>query len=325
MNLLFVMDELSRIHPKKDTTYLLIQETFRRSDKVYFCGPPQLKVKEKKVFADCCEIEKLTTHSQDSSQTVFSLGEISEKPLKDFSIVFMRKDPPFDLHYLTSLYVLEKAKEDTLVINNPTGLFHCNEKLMTLNFLDLCPDTLVSSNSREIKIFVKKHGGKAVLKPIYLAGGEGIFLLQIGDRNMNSILEKATLFGKETVLIQRYLPEVENGDKRLIVLDGEPVGAVLRLAEKDELRSNIHVGGECVKTEITPNDQKICERLKPTIKEQGLFFVGLDIIGDYVTEINVTSPTGFQEINRLDHLKKDQTLEAKFFDRLLEKFPTLEK
>ena len=323
MKLLFVMDELEKIHPQKDSTFLLIKEALRRKFSPFFCNIHHLKVSNNDVLTFCCEIAAINPHKKNFSKVESSLRPSVEMSLDEFDFVFMRKDPPFDLEYLTSLYLLEKASKKTIVVNHPKGLIHCNEKLSTLKFPELCPETLVSSNSEDIKSFLEKHGGKGVIKPIYQAGGEGIFLLQNGDRNLNSILETATSFGKEKVLIQRYLPEVEKGDKRLIVFDGEPVGAVLRIAGKDEIRSNIHVGGKCEKASISIQDKKICEKLKPYFQKEGLFFVGLDLIGNFITEINVTSPTGFQEINRLEDLQNEFTLEAKFFNQLLKKYDFL--
>ena len=196
------------------------------------------------------------------------------------------------------------------MLNNPGGLRAANEKLFALNFSAVIPPTLVSQDAERLKAFLEELGGEMIIKPVDGHGGAGIFYVQREDRNLNSILETATRQGREPIIAQQYLPAVRQGDKRLIVLNGEPLGCTLRVPRADEHRGNIHVGGTCVKAAVTPRDREICALVGPRLRREGLYFVGLDIIGEYLTEVNVTSPTGVQEIDRLDHV----CLEAKVID-----------
>jgi glutathione synthase len=188
-------------------------------------------------------------------------------------------------------------------MNNPRGLREANEKLYALRFPEQIPQTLVTSDKQRLKDFMEEHGGEMIIKPLDGCGGSGVFYLNTQDRNTNSILEAATENGRKLVMGQRYLPEIRQGDKRIIVLNGEPLGSVLRVPLEEETRGNIHVGGQCVKTEVTDRDQEICAALAPLLRDDGLYFVGLDVIGNYLTEVNVTSPTGIQEINSLDGVR----------------------
>jgi glutathione synthase len=223
----------------------------------------------------------------------------------------MRKDPPADAAYLYATMLLSLADErQTFVLNNPAGLREANEKLYSLNFPDAIPPTLVTYEIPRLKSFLEEQGGEMIVKPLDGHGGEGVFLATSKDRNLGAILETVTQFETRLIMAQRYLPEARKGDKRLIVLDGEPLGCTLRVPRDDEHRGNIHVGGNCVKAPISARDREICRMLKPRLERDGLYFVGLDIIGDYLTEVNVTSPTGVQEIDRLD----GANLEGKVID-----------
>jgi len=237
-------------------------------------------------------------------------GETVE-PLGAFDAVFMRKDPPFDIPYLHATQLLDLAQQDgAFVLNHPTGLRAANEKLYALHFPAVIPPTLVSPDPLRLKGFLEELGGEMIIKPIDGHGGAGVFYLHRDDRNVNSLLETATREGREPIIAQRYLPEVRQGDKRLIVLNGTPLGGALRVPRADEHRGNIHVGGTCVKAEVTALDYAICRELAPRLRQDGLYFVGLDIIGDFLTEVNVTSPTGVQEINALNEVR----LEAEVID-----------
>ncbi len=232
-------------------------------------------------------------------------------PLDAFDAIFMRKDPPADANYLYATMMLSLAdSRRTFVMNSPEGLREANEKLYALNFPAVIPPTLVTYESAGSRLFMEEQGGEMVVKPLDGHGGEGVFVLTRGDRNLNAILETATRFETRPIMAQRYIPEVRKGDKRLIVLDGEPLGCTLRVPMAAEHRGNIHVGGTCVKAEVTARDREICRVLKPRLQRDGLYFVGLDVIGDFVTEVNVTSPTGVQEIDRLDGVN----LEAQVID-----------
>jgi len=232
-------------------------------------------------------------------------------PLETFDAIFMRKDPPANLPYLYTTMLLSLVdRRRTFILNDPAGLREANEKLYTLNFPAVIPPTLVTDRIDRLKIFLAEQGGEMVVKPLDGHGGEGVFVVAKKDRNLHVILETATEFETRFTMAQRYIPEIRAGDKRLIVLDGEPLGCTLRVPRADEHRGNIHVGGRCIKAQVTARDQEICRVLKPRLERDGLYFVGLDIIGDYLTEVNVTSPTGVQEINRLDEVE----LEAQVID-----------
>jgi glutathione synthase len=217
-------------------------------------------------------------------------------------VVFMRKDPPFDMAYFFATHVLGLADPAaTLVVNDPRGLREANEKLYSLHFPDLIPESLVTADPARLKTFMETLGGEMIVKPLDGCGGAGVFHLHRGDRNLNAILEVSTLNATRLVMAQRYLPAIRSdGDKRLIVLAGEPLGAIRRVPQEDETRGNIHVGGRVERAPVDARDREICRRMAPRLAADGLYFVGLDIIGGLVTEVNVTSPTGVQEIDRLD-------------------------
>jgi glutathione synthase len=241
----------------------------------------------------------------------FTFHDESVEPLGAFDAIFMRKDPPFDIPYLHATQLLDLAQQEgAFVLNSPAGLRAANEKLYALNFSAVIPPTLVSQDVQRIKAFLDELGGEMIIKPIDGHGGSGIFYVHRDDRNLNSLLETATREGREAIIAQRYLPEVRQGDKRLIVLNGAPLGCTLRVPRADEHRGNIHVGGTCIKAEVTPRDREICRELALHLRQEGLYFVGLDIIGEYLTEVNVTSPTGVQEIDALNNVR----LEANVID-----------
>jgi glutathione synthase len=223
----------------------------------------------------------------------------------------MRKDPPFDLTYYFATQLLGLVDPRvTFVLNDPRGLREANEKLYALHFPDVIPESLVSADTARLKGFMESLGGEMIVKPLDGCGGAGVFHVHRGDRNLNAILELSTLNGTRLVMAQRYLPAVREGDKRLIVLAGEPLGAILRVPREDEHRGNIHVGGRVERASVDARDRDICRRMAPRLDADGLYFVGLDVIGGLVTEVNVTSPTGVQEIDRLDHV----CLEARVLD-----------
>ncbi len=229
----------------------------------------------------------------------FTLGPPEATQLSRFDVVLMRQDPPFDMAYITATHLLEHIHPKTLVVNDPAHVRNAPEKLFVTHFPELMPPTLISSHIEEIRAFRREHRD-IIVKPLFGNGGAGVFHITPDDENLNALLEMFTKLGREPVIVQRYLPEVRQGDKRIILIDGVAAGGVSRVPAVGEARANLHVGGQATKTALTPRERDICAAIGPELKARGLVFVGIDVIGDYMTEINVTSPTGIQEINRLD-------------------------
>jgi glutathione synthase len=305
----FVMDPLERVLPDKDTTFVFMLESLARRHEVYFLEPSDLFADKSVPYGRVRRAEVMRPATPGAPH--HQLFEERVEPLTWFDAVFMRKDPPFDMAYFFATHLLSLVDATrTFVSNDPRGLREANEKLYALRFPSVIPPTYVTGDIARLKAFLQELGGEMIVKPLDGAGGAGVFHVHHADRNLNAILESATLNGQRLIMAQRYLPEVRQGDKRLIVLDGEPLGAVLRVPREDEHRGNIHVGGTVMKADVTPRDREICATLKPRLQADGLYFVGLDVIGDWLTEVNVTSPTGIQEINALDGVK----LEAKVID-----------
>jgi glutathione synthase len=306
MRFAFIMDPIQNVLIDKDTTFVFMLESQARGHEVYYLEMGDLFVEHARAMGRSRRIELRREY-----RNHFTFHGELVSPLSDFDAIFMRKDPPFDVAYLHATQLLDLAQRDgAFVINNPAGLRAANEKLYALNFSLVIPPTLVSQDPARIKKFLRELGGEMIIKPIDGHGGSGVFYVHREDRNLNSLLEIVTREGKEPIIAQRYLPEVRQGDKRLIVLNGAPLGCTLRVPREDEHRGNIHVGGTCVKAEVTARDREICREVAPRLRQDGLYFVGLDIIGDYLTEVNVTSPTGVQEINALNNVR----LEANVID-----------
>lgn len=311
-----VMDPVEKIDIDKDTTFVLMLEAQHRGHEVYFMEVDDLFVRGGTPHGRYrrLELKRATPH--------YKLGDPVEGPLEDFDSVWMRKDPPFDMKFFFSTHVLSLIdRSKCFVMNDPDGLREANEKLYALRFPEQIPQTLVSSDMRRLKEFMDELGGEMIVKPLDGAGGSGVFYLNQQDRNTNSILEAATDNGRRLIMAQRYLPEIRQGDKRIIVLNGEPLGAVLRVPLEWETRGNIHVGGQVVKTEVTERDQEICAALAPLLRADGLYFVGLDVIGNYLTEVNVTSPTGIQEVNALNGVHLERQV-VDFVEQQVEKLGT---
>ena len=293
-----VMDPVDKINVDKDTTFVLMLEAQRRGHEVYFMELDDLFIRGGTPHGRYrrLELARATPH--------YYLGEYVTGQLDDFDSLWMRKDPPFDLKFFFVTHLLSLIDQrKCFVMNNPQGLREANEKLYALRFPEQVPQTLVSSDMARLKEFMNELGGEMIVKPLDGSGGSGVFYLNQQDRNTNSILEAATDNGRRLVMGQRYLPEIRQGDKRIIVLNGEPLGAVLRVPLESETRGNIHVGGQCMKTDVSERDREICAALAPLLRADGLYFVGLDVIGSFLTEVNVTSPTGIQEVNALDHVQ----------------------
>jgi len=292
---LFIVDPLPLLNVEKDTTIALMREAARRGHEVFSAEVDQLSVGEAgrplglAVPTQLCE-----------GDPWYETGASLFVPLHEFDVVWMRKDPPYTIDYFWATHLLSLVPSPTLLVNDPQGLREVAEKFFSLRFPDLCPESLVSCRIDELLAFRNKLGGEMVIKPLGGAGGQGVFHLSPNDRNVNAILEIATRNGQEYQLAQRYLPEVRQGDKRIILLEDEPIGAVLRVPHQTETRANLHVGGMAVKTELGPRDLEICARIGPALAQAGILFSGIDVIGDWLTEVNVTSPTGVREINALE-------------------------
>ena len=289
------MDPIDTINIDADSTFALALEAQARGHALFHYLPEALTFRDGRLYARGRPLE--VTRRQGSHHR---FGGFEELDLAGVDVILMRQDPPFDMAYITATHLLELLPDDgPLIVNDPAAVRNAPEKLFVLRFRELMPPTLLTRDRDEIRAFWNEHGD-IVLKPLFGNGGAGVFRVTPDDENLNALLEMFTLLYREPLIIQRYLPEVRAGDKRIILVEGEAVGAVLRVPAKGEARANLHVGGRAVKTELTGREREICAAIGPTLREQGLVFVGIDVIGDYLTEINVTSPTGIQEINRLD-------------------------
>jgi glutathione synthase len=308
-----VMDPVDKIDIDKDTSFVLMLEAQRRGHEIYFMELDDLFIRAGTPGGRYrrLELARATPH--------YRLGESRTGSLEEFDSVWMRKDPPFDLKYFFVTHLLSLVDPSkSFVMNDPKGLREANEKLYALRFPEQIPQTLVTSDMARLRAFMSELGGEMIIKPLDSSGGSGVFYLNEQDRNTNSILEVATDNSRRLVMGQRYLPEIRQGDKRIIVLNGEPLGAVLRVPLESETRGNIHVGGQCVKTEVTERDREICAALAPLLRADGLYFVGLDVIGNFLTEVNVTSPTGIQEVNALNHVCLERNV-VDFVEQQVEK------
>jgi len=284
------MDHVSTIQIAGDSTFALGMEAQNRGHALYHWEPDRLQLRDGRVRA---QIEAMTLRETVGDH--FTLGEKVDTDLADLDVVLLRQDPPFDMAYITTTHILERIHPDTLVVNDPASVRNAPEKILVTEFADLMPETLITRDFDAISAF-RKEMGDIIIKPLYGNGGAGVFLLPEADMNFTSLLEMFDQQFREPLIAQRYLREVRGGDKRIILVDGEPVGAINRVPAETDARSNMHVGGRAEHTELTAREQEICERIAPTLKEQGFIFVGIDVIGDYMTEINVTSPTGIREV-----------------------------
>ncbi|MDA7763457.1 glutathione synthase [Pelagibacterales bacterium] len=298
MNVAFQMDKLSNINFNTDSTIALIFESQLRNNKNYIYTPDDLFIKNNEVFASASLI---VFNNKDFTKYKTAKKKIVK--LSIMGVIFIRQDPPYDMAYITSLHILEliDAKK-TRIINDPLGIRNSPEKILIFDFPELIPPTIVTRSKDQVIQFLKNYK-KAVIKPLYGNGGEGIFLISNNDLNLNQIIESFISNNKEQFIVQKYLPEIIKGDKRIILVDGEPVGAIARIPKVNEIRSNIHVGGIAKKIMMSKSDRLICSTIGPELKKRKLFFVGIDIIGENLIEINVTSPTCIREIKQ--HSKLD--------------------
>jgi glutathione synthase len=288
------MDPVESINIDADSTFVLALEAQARGHRLYHYLPRRLSLRDGRLTARAHSLELRRERGRH-----FTLGAEEALDLAAVDVILMRQDPPFDMAYITATHLLEHVRDRVLVVNDPVSVRNAPEKLFAIQFDGLMPPTLITSDREAILAFRHEHGD-IILKPLFGNGGAGVFRLTRADENLNALLELFTQLYREPIIVQRYLPEVRQGDKRIILIDGEPVGAVLRVPAKGEARANLHVGGTAVKASLTAREREICAAIGPTLRAQGLLFVGIDVIGDYLTEVNVTSPTGIQEINRLD-------------------------
>ena len=297
VKLLFIVDPLERLTLAGDSSYALMLEAAARGWQVWTCQIEHLGL----VGDDAvCEAQPTTVVSAERPADAFRLAPGEPHRLAEFDVVLMRKDPPVDVSYLHATWILDHARGKTLLVNDPRGLRELNEHLAVLQFPQLTPPTIVTRSTARLRQFQAEQGGAIVVKPVDGYGGLGIFVVRDGDPNASSILETSTGAGTRWTLAQRYLPEAVHGDKRIILADGEPVGAVLRVPAEAEARGNLHVGGRAVKTTIDARDREIIAAVSPLLRSYGQIFVGLDVIGGMLTELNITSPTGVRHAALLD-------------------------
>jgi glutathione synthase len=300
------MDPIEGVNIDADSTFALALEAQARGHGLFHYLPQHLVLREGRIRA---KARALSVKRERGAH--FRLGSPQLLDLASLDVILMRQDPPFDMAYITATHLLEQVHPQTLVVNDPVHVRNAPEKLYVTHFHELMPPTLIASDKEQILEFRAAHGD-IIVKPLFGNGGAGVFHLTPQDENLNALLEMFTQLYREPVVVLRYLPEVRAGDKRIILIDGEPAGAINRIPPEGEARSNLHVGGKAVRASLTARDREICEAIGPALKQKGLIFVGIDVIGDYLTEINVTSPTGIQEIDRFDGVN----LSARIWDAI---------
>ena len=306
----FQMDPMDGINIHSDSTFVVMLEAQARGHELYHYLPGHLSYENGRVraLAHPVQVERTEgAHFRFRDPRVLDLED-------DLDVIFMRQDPPFDMAYITATHLLELVHPKTFVVNNPISVRNAPEKLLVTQFADLMPDTLITRRDADVEAFRAQHGD-IIVKPLFGMGGRGVFHLRPEDSNLASLLEMFFEQNRDPVMVQRFLPEVKNGDKRIILIDGDPVGALNRVPAEGQVRSNLVVGGVGEKTGLNDRERDICNRLSPLLKEQELIFVGIDVIGNWLTEINVTSPTGLQGINTHNGSK----LEAKILDAVEKK------
>jgi glutathione synthase len=290
----FQMDPIGPINIAADSTFRLALEAEVRGHDLFHYTPDRLSYQEGRVMARGWPLRVRRVQGDH-----FSLGDEAHVDLQGFDVVWLRQDPPFDMAYITTTHLLDMIHPRTLVVNDPTAVRDSPEKLLVLRFPDLTPPTAIARDLKTLREFRDRHGD-VILKPLYGNGGAGVFKLAGDDGNLASLWEMFAQISREPLIVQKYLPAVRAGDKRVILVDGEPVGAINRVPAAGETRSNMHAGGRPEPVSLTDRDRAICARIGPTLRDKGLVFVGIDVIGDWLTEINVTSPTGIQELERFD-------------------------
>ena len=294
MKIAFQMDPIEDVDINADSTFRLAEEAQNRGHDLYVYTPNDLTFNRGKITAKVRSISlkrKIGDH--------VNFGAVELLALSEFDVIWLRQDPPFDMGYITNTHLLDLIGQKTLIVNNPFWVRNLPEKLLVLEFPDLIPETVISRDLEEIKRF-KNEFKDIIIKPLYGNGGAGIFRLREDDKNLTSLHELFSNMSSEPLIAQAFLPDVKKGDKRIILVDGEPVGAINRVPKAGETRSNMHVGGKAEPAKLSQRDREICRSIGPILKNKGQVFVGIDVIGDYLTEINVTSPTGIQELERFD-------------------------
>jgi glutathione synthase len=288
------MDHIKTVSIAGDTTFALSLEAQRRGHRLYHYTPDRLTQDRGRIFA---RIEEMQLRDEKGNH--FTLGDPVRTDMLEMDVVLLRQDPPFDMNYITTTHMLERIHPKTLVVNDPAWVRNSPEKIFVTEFPDLMPETLITKDLAEVAAF-RREFGDIIIKPLYGNGGAGIFHLKDDDRNLASLLEMFSQMFREPFIVQRYLKEVRAGDKRILLIDGEVAGAINRVPAEHDSRSNMHVGGRAEPTELTEREREICARIGPSLKERGFILVGIDVIGDWMTEINVTSPTGVREVKRFD-------------------------
>ncbi|MBD2055215.1 glutathione synthase [Oculatella sp. FACHB-28] len=306
MKFAFIIDPIQKLDPGHDTSVALMEAAQTLGHEVWVTEARLLSVTGGKAWAELQQVQITPAQLVDGRWVVesnwYQLGDRTLLCLEEMDAVFMRTDPPVNVPYLYATYILDYVNPaKTLVVNSPAGLRLANEKMYALQFADVIPKTIVSQDKRVIRQFIEQQGA-AVIKPLGGKGGEGILLIEPGDRNFNSLVEISTQ-NQYPIMVQTFLPEAKDGDKRVILLNGEPIGAVNRIPTGSEFRGNMAVGGRVAAAEVTERDRQICSLLAPTLRRDGLIFVGIDVIGGYLTEVNVTSPTGIREVDRLNNVR----------------------
>ncbi|WP_417588065.1 glutathione synthase [Pararhodobacter oceanensis] len=294
LKIAFQMDPIDAVDINADSSFRLAEEAQARGYELFYYTPDRLTFDEGRVLARAWPLRvqrEQGNHAQRGDEVTLDLAEVD--------VVWLRQDPPFDMSYITTTHILDMLRDKTLVVNDPFWVRNYPEKLLVLEFQDLTPPTMIARRLEDIRRFKDQHGD-IILKPLYGNGGAGVFRLDPNDRNLASLHELFSSMSREPLIVQKFLPAVSKGDKRVILVDGEPVGAINRVPAPGETRSNMHVGGRPEKVELTDRDREICARIGPLLREKGQVFVGIDVIGDWLTEINLTSPTGIQELERFD-------------------------
>jgi glutathione synthase len=310
LNVAIQMDPIQSINIDKDSTFMMALEGQRRGHALWHYQPCDLAMRGDRIFAHA---RPLIVRREAGRH--FDLGPAATIDLADMDMVLMRQDPPFDMAYITATHMLERIHPRTLVVNDPGSVRNAPEKLFVTQFPDLMPPTLITSDADAITA-ARAEWRDIIIKPLYGNGGSGVFHLKPDDENLHALLETFTQLYREPIIVQKYLPAIRQGDKRIILIEGRPVGAVSRIPKDGEARANFHAGGTAGKTTLTDREQEICASIGPALRAKGLVFAGIDVIGDYLTEINVTSPTGIQEINNLDGV----ALEVQLWDAMEARF-----
>jgi len=287
------MDPIETINPAGDSSFAIMLEAQTRGHEVFYYTPQSLALEAGTVRARVAPVELFDKPNGEH----FKLGEAELTDLSTFDVIHLRQDPPFDMHYISTTHMLERLHPETYIVNPPATVRNAPEKILVTEFPDLMPPTLVTRERQAIHEFRAIHGN-IIVKPLYGNGGAGVFFIQEGDQNLVSLIELFEQSFREPFMVQKYLPDVRKGDKRIILIDGEPVAAINRVPAEGEARSNMHVGGRAEHSELTAREREICATIGPALKSRDFIFVGIDVIGDYLTEINVTSPTGIREVKR---------------------------